>query len=172
MIVGLDLSLSAAGMVAVPENWGGDWSKLHRQHVGHRLPSDVSEARRIGRLHQITIEIVKFVQRHRASTVILEEYAFASATSHAHALGEIGGATKLALATQAGCIVDTVHSATARKLLLGKLPRKDVKVHVRVALDQMGMPKTWTDDEADAFVVANWKALQLGAYALVVEQAA
>jgi Holliday junction resolvasome RuvABC endonuclease subunit len=172
VVLGLDLSLTAAGMVAVPKDWGGNWERVARHHVGHALPKDATETRRIGRLHQISSEVLAFAARHKCTSAIIEQYAFAARQSHAHALGEIGGSVKLALVTRAGLLVDAVHSASARKLVLGKVPKKDVKAHTRVALTRMGMPTNWTDDEADAFVVANWALSALGGHALVVPQGA
>lgn len=163
--LGLDLSLSAAGAVAIPFDWGGDFSRVARHHVGHSLPKTADETRRIGRLHQSSSEILSFAERHRCSTAIIEEYAFAARFSHAHALGELGGAVKLALLTRAGIIVETVHAAKARKLLLGKVPRSDVKSHVREKLIEFGMPRVWTDDEMDALVVGQWLVARGGGFA-------
>jgi hypothetical protein len=126
---------------------------------------------RIGRLHRIAAGAVAFSERNGCETAILENYAFAARHSHAHALGEVGGVVRYALVTQAGVLdVTTVHSATARKLILGKLPRKDVKAHTRLALHGMGMPIEWTHDEADAFVVANYLLARTGGYALIVPE--
>lgn len=170
-ILGCDLSLVAAAFVAVPPNWAGDWSRIARHHVGHSLPRDAPEMLRIGRLHRIAAEAVAFSQRHGCQQAILEDYAFGARQSQAHALGEVGGVVRLALMTQGGVLdVRAVHSASARKLILGKLPRRDVKAYTRLALHHMGMPQEWTDDEADAFVVANWLLSGSGGFALAVPQ--
>lgn len=169
MILGLDLSLRGAGLVAVPTDWAGDWSRIERVTVGHGLKRDASEADRIGRLVRISAEVVTFAEKHRATTAVIEQYAFSSRNSHAHALGELGGVCKVLLQERVGIPVLVVPPASARKLILGKVPRKDVKIHTRVALTRMGMPPAWTDDEADAFVVTNYVQACLGAYALVVD---
>jgi hypothetical protein len=73
--------------------------------------------------------------------------------------------------TRAGVVeVETVAANTARKLVLGKVPKKDVKAHVRETLLSMGMPRVWTDDEMDAFVAANWLRHVRGAWALTADQ--
>lgn len=167
VVLGADLSLRGAGLVAVPADWCGDWSKIARATVGHPLPKSASTADRIGRLVRLSAEVVTFGEQNGCTVAILEEYAFTSMHSHAHALGELGGVVKVLLRERSKLQVDVVPPASARKLIAGKLPRKDVKVHVRGVLTSMGMPTAWTDDEADAFVVANWAMSAIGGYALV-----
>lgn len=167
VIGALDLSLRGAGMVALPLDWQGDWTRIERATVGHQLPRDAREADRIGRLVRISGEVVAFVERHHCTVGAIEQYAFAALHSHAHALGELGGVVKVLLSTRVGIAVEPVQAASARKLILGKLPRADVKIHTRIALSRMGMPRDWTDDEADAFVIGNWVASALGGFALI-----
>lgn len=167
--LGCDLSLRAAAFVAVPTDWNGDFSRVARHHVGHSLPKDVPEMRRIGRLHQIAAETVAFAERHGARSAVIEHYAF-GAKFERERLGEIGGAVKLALVAQAGIdAVETVASGTARKLLLGKVPKEDPKAHVREFLRAHGMPPVWSDDEMDAFVVLNWWMHRAGRFAFSTE---
>lgn len=52
---------------------------------------------------------------------------------------------------RAGVSIRTANMSTARKLLLGKLPRKGAKHAANAALHAAGSP-AWTLDEADAFV--------------------
>jgi Holliday junction resolvasome RuvABC endonuclease subunit len=166
-VAGIDLSLRGCGLVAVPADWNGFWARIAHATVGHPLKSTATEADKIGRLVRLSAEIVDFVQKHRCTLAVLEQYAFTSMHSRAHSLGELGGVVKVLLSECVRIPVDVVPPASARKLLCGKLPRKDVKIHVRGALTRMDMPVEWTDDEADAFVVANWAQSALGGYALV-----
>lgn len=170
--LGLDLSLRGAGLVAVPPDWCGDWSRIARATVGHSLTRDATEADRIGRLVRLSAEVVAFAEAHRCKRAVVEQYAFTSRNAHSHALGELGGVVKVLLTARVGIPVDVVPPASARKLILGKLPRKDVKVATRAALTRMGMPTEWTNDEADAFVVANYVLAGNGGYALVVREVA
>jgi Holliday junction resolvasome RuvABC endonuclease subunit len=172
IVLGLDLSLTGAGLVAVPSDWSGSWGRIARTTVGHPLKKNASEADRIGRLVRISAEVVTFAEAHRCTAAVLEQYAFTSRHAHAHSLGELGGICKVLLTERCRIPVDVVPPASARKLILGRLPRKDVKAHTRAALTRMGMPPAWTDDEADAFVVANWKLSEIGGYALVVPEVA
>jgi hypothetical protein len=162
VVLGLDLSLSAAGMVALPSTWDGDWSRVARHWVGESVPKDAPESRRIGRLHRISSEILAFASRHGCTTAAVEGYAF-GAKFERERLGEITGAVKLALATRGGLVIeDVVQPMTARKLMLGKNPPRDPKAVVRAFLLDRGMPREWTEDEVDAFVVANWKLALAG----------
>lgn len=172
MILGLDLSLRGAGLVAVPPDWSGDWSRIARTTVGHPLKRDALECDRIGRLVRISAEVVTFAEAHRCTSAVIEGYAFTSRNAHSHSLGELGGVVKVLLAERCWIPIHVVPPASARKILLGKLPRKDVKIHMRTALTRMGMPVAWTNDEADAFVVANYIAAGNGGYAIVVGECA
>lgn len=172
VILGLDLSLRGAGMVAMPLDWGGDWGRLKRHTVGEGLPRDAREALRIGRLKRVVDDIISFARLTCCTAVIVEQYAFSSQSSQAHALGELGGVVKHQLVERLGLIVDVVSPASARKLILGKLPRENVKNAVLHALTKMGMPLEWGADEADAFVVANWASTSLGGFAFVVPEPA
>lgn len=171
IVLGLDLSLRGLGMVAVPAFWGGDWTRIARKTVGHPLPKAATEADRIGRLVRLSAEVEHFARSHGCTLAIVEQYAFSSLHGHAHALGELGGVVKVLLGARLGMHLEAVPPASARKLVCGKLPRKDVKSHVRGELTRMGVPTSWTADEADAFVVANWALSALGGYALVQEKA-
>jgi Holliday junction resolvasome RuvABC endonuclease subunit len=167
-VLGLDLSLRGAGLVAVPVDWGGNWTRIDRATVGHPLHRDASDADRIGRLVRLSGEIVAFAERYGCMTAAVEQYSFTSRHAHAHSLGELGGVVKVLLTSRVGIPVESVPAASARKLLLGRVPRKDVKAHTRAALTRMGLPAAWGDDEADAFVVANWVLAGLGGSALAV----
>ena len=46
---------------------------------------------------------------------------------------------------------------------------KDAKIHVRAFLTRAGMPPSWTMDEGDAFVAANWAVCALGGFAFASE---
>lgn len=170
-VLGLDLSLRGAGMVAVPSDWAGDWSRIARVTVGHALKKDASEADRIGRLVHISAEVVAFAEAHRCTRAAIEQYAFTSRNAHSHSLGELGGVVKVLLTERCRIPLVVVPPASGRKLILGRLPRADVKIHTRAALTRMGTPVEWTDDEADAFVCANHWLAGNGGYALVVPEA-
>jgi hypothetical protein len=167
VVVGLDLSLTGAGMVAVPSFWGGDWNRVAHHTFGEKLPRDAEEALRIGRLTRISAAVVEFARRHGATDIAIEGYAFASMQSHAHSLGELGGVVRHQVVHQLGIVPSSVPVHSGRKLLLGKVPRKDAKIATRAFLTKAGMPASWSMDEGDAFVVANFALSELGAFAFV-----
>jgi len=167
VVLALDISLAACAMVAIPEDWAGDWSRIGRMTIGDSLPKGASEEFRIGRLHRITVDVVAFAHRHRCSVAVAEGYAF-GAKFERERLGEIAGAVKLQLALQAGLVVERlIAPMTARKLMLGENPKENPKRVVRDHLRARGMPLVWTEGEVDAFCVGNVKLVELGASAFV-----
>jgi hypothetical protein len=167
VVLGLDLSLRGLGMVAVPSDWGGDWSRIAHKTVGHPLTKDAPESARIRRLILLANAVLSFAGEHRCGSAIVEQYAFTSQNGQAHALGELGGVVKVYLQEVCKIGLEMVAPASARKLIVGMLPRKGVKDYVRGELTRMGMPASWTKDEGDAFVGANWGLSALDGFALV-----
>jgi len=179
-VLGLDLSLTATGLVLMAGDWDGNWSSIHRGKLEPKIPRDATENERIERIVKISNSVLAFAKDHRPTHLVVEQYAMRSVPgrSHTHAIGELGGLVKAALRHALGLSIVAVAPATARKLLLGKLPptrakkggpkppkQKDV---VFQTLRTMGMPDDWSADQADAFVVANWLLSGLGGYALAL----
>jgi Holliday junction resolvasome RuvABC endonuclease subunit len=157
MVAGLDLSLTSTGMVALPLRWGRDWSRVAVERAGGSCRKDALESERITRIKSIRDAVVAFVFLHGVRVAVIEQYAFTSDHGHAHALGELGGAVKLAL-LEHHVELAVVSPATARKCF-GKQPRKDAKIWAHQRLYACGAPHSWTGDQLDAFVVANnWLA--------------
>ena len=170
MIVGIDLSLRRSGMVAVPEAWDLDWTAVRTATAGYPLGRSASTEEHIGRLRTVSGAVVAFVREHDAKTVALEEYAFAQRGAGSREIAELGGVVKVALA-EAGVEVRIVTASAARKLLLGAVPRAGAKAATFEALRAMGATFE-TDDEADAFALANWLSAELGGVAVTLREAA
>jgi len=166
VVLGLDLSLRATGMVAVPLDWGQDWSRVSVAEVGHGLPKDAGPAERVERLVTIRNAVLEFAHEHRVHQAWIEQYAFTAIKSQAHSLGELGGIVMVSL-HQLGVALHVVPPASARQLL-GKAPRKDAKQWAAARLRDAGAPHTWTGDQLDAFAVANWGLAELGGSAVVM----
>lgn len=166
VVLGLDLSLQGAGMVAVPAHWAGNWNRVAHHTFGESLPKNADDALRLGRCNRIADAVVDFARRQSVTVVMIEGYAFASRHGNAHSVGELGGIVRLKLLKELGLTPASVPIHSGRKLLMGKLPRKDAKIHVRAFLTEAGMPPSWTMDEGDAFVAANWAMAALGGCAL------
>jgi Holliday junction resolvasome RuvABC endonuclease subunit len=166
-ILALDLSLRGAAMLIMPAGWSGDWDAIPRRTYGEKLEKNATAQERLGRGIRITSEIMKFANMWRPQEVHVEEYAFNQSARGTRDIAELGGMVKHQLATQLGLVPTPVVASSARKILLGNLPRRDVKDAVMVFLHRMGLPHDWTEDEADAFVIANYAASAIGGFAFV-----
>lgn len=168
-VMGLDLSLRASGVVIIPEGWiSCDWNALASCVVGVDVErgKEATEADRISRLLFIADSIVEIARERGVTHVFVERYAFAKAWQ-SHQLGELGGVVKARLAERLGLYPQPVSVASARKLLMGTLPRKTKKVKdvIRDMLFQAGVDFP-TLDESDAFVVANYGLAETGGMAV------
>lgn len=175
-ILGLDISSRSTATVAIPLSWDGNWSRVEWLLCGQKLPRTATDMARAQRCEQIARSIVEFARRKGATLAWFEGYAFSQNTS-AHTLAEVGGVVRLEL-VRAGIEIRTANMATARKLLLGKVPvgeklpsgkrRKGVaKKAVYEALTASGARLPAGDegcDVADAIVAANLGLSELGGY--------
>lgn len=160
-MLGLDLSATATAAVAVPLDWDGRWSSVRSLVVGVKLRRTATDAERARRTETIAARVVAFARMHGASVAFIESYAFSQRTA-AHTLAEVGGVVRLEL-VRAGVEVRTAPIGTARKLLLGRVPRTDVKQSILQTLRSAGATFS-SFDEADAFVAANHGMFELGGF--------
>jgi Holliday junction resolvasome RuvABC endonuclease subunit len=160
-LLGLDLSVTATAVVGCPLDWDGQWSRVSSLVVGEKLRRDATDAERARRTETIALRIVAFARARKAEVAFLESYAYSQRTS-AHTLGELGGVVRLEL-LRAGIEIRTAPMSTARKLLLGTVPRSDVKTVVFSTLRAAGA-RFETCDESDAFTALNFGMAELGGY--------
>lgn len=190
VVMGIDASLTGTGLVAVPVNWGLDWSKVARAKLGLQMSSSARESERVTRLDYICTRMMEFAEEHSVTDVFMEQYALTAHTerTRAFALGELGGNLKRDVVMGLGLPLTVVSPATARTLL-GKfsMPRRkkgepkpprctpkplSIKEQVQVVLKRAGLPVTWDGDETDAWVVANYGLSGIeGADALILREA-
>jgi len=170
VVLGLDLSLTAAAAVAVPLDYDGDFRRIVALVVGEKLRRDATDAERARRTETIAARLVRFALENRAAVAYVEGYAFSQRTA-AHALAELGGVVRLEL-VRAGIDVQTANVGSARKLLLGKVPRQDAKVAVAEAFRAAGAPLDWSLDETDAMACANLGCSLLGGYCFAMGERA
>ncbi len=169
-VLGLDLSLTCSAAVLIPKNWDHDFKSLITTTIGYPLKKDADEMLRLERLINIGDALAGFAFDNRVTHVFVEQYAFSSMASQAHAIGELGGYVKTVF--HKACLpVKTVVASQARKHLFGKIPRQDAKLYVGQRLVQMGA-RFRTNDEGDAAVVANYGCHMLGWPALAYEEPA
>jgi Holliday junction resolvasome RuvABC endonuclease subunit len=152
VLMGLDLSAGSPAACAVPSDWDGDWRRVGMWTIKEPLPKDATDEQRARRCERIATGILRLANNYGAHEAWIEGYAFSMRTS-AHTLGEVGGVVRLEL-VRSDISIHTANMGTARKLLLGKAPRKGAKVAAANALRAAGSP-AWTLDESDAFVCVN-----------------
>jgi hypothetical protein len=123
-------------------------------------------------MHRIACAIAALAYRHKVKHVFIEGYAHGLASrAHGSVLMELGGIVKELFWRELGIELSPIYSSSARKVLLGKLPklpRGGLKVFVQTEVYRMGAPKHWTDNAVDAFCVANAGRGELGLPVLTV----
>jgi hypothetical protein len=162
LLMGLDLSATAPAAVCVPTDWGGNWARAGAMRWSFPLTKHATDNERARRCLSIAYEVMLLAQRNGVREAWIESYAYGLRTA-AHTLAEVGGVVRGHL-DMAGMRLHTANMSSARKLLLGNVPRSDAKEACREALRAAGMPKDWSLDESDAFVAANWGLSQAGAF--------
>jgi Holliday junction resolvasome RuvABC endonuclease subunit len=171
-IVGLDLSLRAAAACALPRGWNYDMKRVRTMVVGENVSNAEGEDARIRRLDKIASAIVAFCKSNHAIAIGVEDYAFSQGQSRAHALGELGGVVKLEIFKALGIAPLPIVASTARKTLLQRarvkgMKDKDYVIH---NVQRLGpVAQRWTNDEIDAFVIANAMVERAGGIALTYE---
>lgn len=174
--IGLDLSLTAPAACLIPPRWRlGYWWSL--DVVAWDPPGDMlDEQARIRRVEWIVDRVDEFVAKaalrvvvgHAAPPAIfIEGYAFSRSSSSVTKLAELGGAVRVDLRRR-GFVARSVTASAARKLLLGRLPKREAKNATHGALRAAGVPPAWSGDVLDAFVVANFGLTELGLPALTL----
>ena len=172
-VVGLDLSLRATSACALPLGWDHDLSTVRFRRVGHALGVDASARERIERWCTICDGLLDFCREVQARHVYIENHAFGAGGARAYETIEMTGTVKKALFEDWGVVLEPIAAVTARKTLLQQLPslrgrpRGFMKAHVVRNVKRLGGPtEAWTDDDVDAFVVANHGLMVRGHVAL------
>lgn len=170
IVIGIDPSVRATAIVAVPLDWGGDWSKV-RSHVVHGSSAKKGDlAGRIRRNDRLAVDVQDWIDRlppHLARSARIEDYSYGSKFGASY-LGELGGSIRT-------CVLDVcaelreVPIKSARKTLLGKLPLLNQKGAVVTALKAVGA-SFGTIDEYEAMCIANHGLSQLGGHCFLGEQ--
>lgn len=136
-------------------------------HAGAELSKDSTVEERLERMMKIADDIVGFCHRVGARRVFIEDHAFGLAsTANANQTIEMTGIVKAAVKLSIGCAPIPIHSAKARSILLQKLPRKGAKDFAQRNVKRLKGVTTWTEDEIDAFVVANAGIMLSGGVAM------
>jgi hypothetical protein len=176
-IVGFDISLTGPAACILPLRWRpGDWKRARVEHL--KFDSlKLDDARgRVERHLTIARWVCAVVERagidNDNTSCWIEGYAYNQNTNAMSRLIELGGVVREWLWVKRGIIPVIVASASARKVFFGnrKLPRSNVKTGVHLALyNEAHAPKKWTEDEADAFLVAQAGLSAAGGTVLTLE---
>ncbi len=187
--IGFDLSLTAPAAVALPLDWKpGDWKNVRFWLLKPPAPKSDDVAGQLERYAAISQWAWdRYVEVGRPASYAVEAYAFSKNNASASKLMELGGIVRLNLYGAQQCPLPVVIAASsARKTLLGKVPRTDQKLAVQVALYNVGAPldpklveghvkrpryatpDTWEENVCDAFVVANHFLGELGGTVLTL----
>jgi hypothetical protein len=169
-VVGIDLSLRAAAACAIPFPWDHDLGKVRTVKAGYALGVGASPRERLERFAQIAHDLSVFCLNVKAVRIGIEAYAYSASSAHQHQTFECGGIVKHEILQLLDLEVHEVTASTARKTLLGHVPRLGAgktKPWVVRNVRRLGGPTLdWTDDECDAFVVSNRILADAGGVAL------
>lgn len=161
-VVGLDLSMRGTAACALPLRWDYDLRHVQMLRAGRALGATASALERAERIAQISHDIVVFCLNVRAKYVAVEDYAYGMGGQHTTQVHELGGVVKHEVLEMFHFAVEPIVSSSARKLLLQRLPgsrgqkKGFLKEFVVRNVKRLGkIAEDWTDDECDAFVVAN-----------------
>lgn len=176
VVLGVDLSLRSAGLVALPFDFVARtgrvrWERVLGCSIGEPLDEGATEAEHAARMDRLAREVVRIARDVGATAVALERLAYSKNNANASRVVEATGAVKLELWRELHLPIRLVACNSARKLLLGRNPRRadglgDPKKLVVRRVRELGAPLA-TEDECDAFVCANWLVAELGGLAIV-----
>lgn len=174
-IVGLDLSLTSTGGVAVPTDWGRDWDEVDVFTAGYAVP--VRKEKRLERdadpllweaerIHRIGYAVDHFLfclsnYRQYSIHVVIEGMHVSRNLAVVKALSRLRGAVDEVLYTLSKSNKLTWSEVTPsewRKVLHGTAngTTDQVKAQTKLVLEEAGCPKDWNGDQRDAFGVANF----------------
>lgn len=179
VLVALDLSLSCTGIVAASTGWGGHWgcvpsttvacAKLLKLAKGEQR--NMRDEERFDRVSKHAANVV-----HAAILLegvlslpvhfLIEQRAQGLARfDNQGNLAELHSLVKDQL-SRAHISWDMVNMSSARKLILGTVPRKgeDAKNAVQASFRQAGCPVEWGKDQTDAMCVLNYGMYERDAF--------
>jgi hypothetical protein len=167
-VIGFDLSLSAPAAVALPTDWKpGDWKRVKAWLGKPPTPESQDDLhgqmRRYGYIAGWAVECIATLGSDVSGYV--EAYGYSANNKNASRIQESGGVVKWMLWYKNRTILTPVTSSGARKLTLGFNPRRpthDPKVVVQTTVFKFGAPKSWGENECDAFLIAQAGLSELG----------
>jgi hypothetical protein len=98
IVVGIDLSLTGLGLVAVPGDWDLTWSRIATERHGIPLRRDASPRERTSRNATLAASALRFCERVNATHCWIEGYPASGRVFGLPALAELGGVVRHTLA--------------------------------------------------------------------------
>ncbi len=170
MLMGIDQSVRGFAFASAPDYWNGNWNLVDFDRFdGGKLSREANDMEHGVRLGKIFRWVDARLCEHSPNLIGFESYAYGSGADYD--VVELTGAIKLHLLRWQKEYV-TINQSSARKLMLGKVPRKsdDCKKAVRDYLLSKGAPPRLTLDETDAFCVLNFMMFQRGSFCYAKDQ--
>lgn len=163
-LMGMDQSIRGFAFATAPDYWNGNFNLVQfGSFDGGALKRDATDREHGFRLGKIFRWVDARVCEHNPDLVGFESYAYGSGADYG--VVELTGAIKLHLLRWQKEYL-TVNQSSARKLMLGKVPKKsaDVKKAVRDFCLSKGAPASLSLDETDALCVLNYLMFQRGSF--------
>lgn len=167
VVMGVDVSERAMGLVAVPWDWELNWSKVARHTCGVELHNTATARDHCQRIVTQAQTALVFARRYGVTDVWMEGYSFSGGGKLNHRSvkleTEVSGAIKVVMLNKLGIACEEAPLSSARKMVLGKLPRADTKAITHATVRSFSaMIDGWTGDEIDAWIAANYGLGQIG----------
>lgn len=159
-VMGIDLSFKNTAVVVLPAGWSpGDWCAVRSVRLSEEGKLAGQE-----RVEAIVARIYERIEVYGVERVFIENYAFSFSANSITGIAEVVGALRHMVWCGRRQLVVPIVASSARKTLLGRLPkmsRKEIKKHIEIELGKMGASFE-DEDTRDAFVVANRGRHDLG----------
>jgi hypothetical protein len=163
MLMACDQSVRGFAYAAAPTFWKGDWSKVFYGRIdGGQLSRAASNKDHVLRQMRIFDRVDEWIAMVDPSLIGFESYAF-SRRPDVDVVELVGMIKRHAFQLLKETV--TINQSSARKLLLGKVPRKgdEAKAQVRSCFQAAGMPEDLnTLDHTDALCVLNFMMSEHG----------
>jgi len=162
MIVGIDSSLTAFGLCAIPAAFSvHDWNRLKMRTVVTKPGSCDAD-----RFAHIARCAVSFCAAMNADAVFIEDVPSLLRSKSTKRLTKLSGVVEHELRKNLGLEPTLVNISSARKLLLGSVPRGELAKVVVFESCRSFSPLFEDDAQADAFAVANYGRSEMGLWAV------
>ena len=161
IVVGIDASYTGLGLVAIPGDWGLDWSRVKRK----TLTTGPGDGPLVSRASALARDVCIWIEWARGPEQIF--VCFEAGLSRdvqgdqVRPLNRLIGAVELDVYRTFGVVPRLFEQTPIRKLLLGFEPRREKKAAVHDVLEQL-TPTRWDPNEYCAFAAANYGLSESG----------